>query len=345
MTSRTVLNSLPLPRQMKELRSILNALDLRSLNKEVRTELQTRVAIVGAVNTGKSTLLNYLVGKAVSAVSAVPGTTKTNIKRAVGPFELVDTPGFGDSAQPTRSELAREAIQSADVNLLLLDATAGVRQVDRDLYQELKTKQRPLVTALNKMDLIQARETDTVLSSVEMGLGCSIVPISARTGLNVSERLIPRLIDEQPGLAIALGRALPEYRRMAADKIIRKAATWSLLAGFEPIPGIDIPVLLVAQVRLILRIAALYGEEINTHTARELLATIAGGVVVRYLGEQAAKFLPGPGWALSAGFAAAGTYAIGQVAREYFESGKRIPIEELRNRYASVIAERQKKKS
>ena len=201
------------------------------------------------------------------------------------------------------------------------------------------------MTALNKLDLIQSREAETVLTSVEMGLGCSIIPISARTGLNISERLIPRLIDEQPGLAVALGRALPEYRRMAADKIIRKAATWSLLAGFEPIPGIDIPVLLIAQVRLILRIAALYGEEINTRTARELLATIAGGVAVRYLGEQAAKFLPGPGWALSAGFAAAGTYAIGQVARDYFESGKQLSIAELRKRYASVITERQKKKS
>ena len=345
MTTRSVLNKVPLPRKMKELRTILNAMDLRSLNKEVRTELQMRIAIVGAVNTGKSTLLNFLVGKDISAVSAVPGTTKTNIRRSVGPFELVDTPGFGDSAQPTRAEFAREAIQTADVNLLLLDATAGVRQVDRDLYQELKTRQRPLVTALNKMDLIQAREAETVLTSVEMGLGCSIIPISARTGLNVSERLIPRLIDEQPGLAVALGRALPEYRRMAADKIIRKAATWSLLAGFEPIPGIDIPVLLIAQVRLILRIAALYGEEINTHTARELLATIAGGVAVRYLGEQAAKFLPGPGWALSAGFAAAGTYAIGKVARDYFESGKQLSIGELRQRYASAILDRQKKKS
>ena len=67
-------------------------------------------------------------------------------------------------------------------------------------------------------------------------------------------------------------------------------------------------------------------------------------MAVRFLGEQAAKFLPGPGWALSAGFAAAGTYAIGQVARDYFESGKRLSVDELRKRYASVIAERQQKK-
>jgi uncharacterized protein (DUF697 family) len=155
---------------------------------------------------------------------------------------------------------------------------------------------------------------------------------------------MPRLVDEHPGLALALGRALPQYRRLAAEKIIRRAATMSVLAGFEPIPGIDIPVLLVGQVRLILRIAALYGEELTTATARELLATIAGGVAVRYLGEQAAKFIPGPGWVISAGFAAAGTYAIGQVALDYFESGKRLSVTEMRSRYERALAERKKKK-
>jgi GTPase len=333
-----------LPRTIKEMRAILDALNVRSLNKEVRAELETRVAIVGAVNSGKSTLLNYLVGKSVSAVSAVPGTTKSNLSKSIGPFDLIDTPGFGDTSQPSRAEIARDAINEADLNLMLLDATNGVRQVDLDLFHELKAHSQPLVLALNKMDLIEHREMEMVVTVAENRLGRSVIPISARTGLNVAERLIPRLIDEHPALAIALGRALPEYRRLAAEKTIRRAATMSLLAGFEPIPGIDIPVLLVGQVRLILRIAALYGEEISTATARELIATMAGGVAVRYLGEQAAKFIPGPGWVISSGFAAAGTYAIGQVALEYFESGKRIPLGQLRTRYKTILAERKKKK-
>ncbi len=333
-----------LPRTINEMRAILGALDVKSLSNEVQSELQTRVAIVGAVNTGKSTLLNFLIGKSVSKVSAVPGTTKTIIEKKVGPFELVDTPGFGDRSQPTRADIAHEAIQAADVNLLMLDATAGVRQVDLDLFNELKARSQPLVLALNKMDLIALREAETVVSVFETKLGRSVIPISARTGMNIAERLIPRLIDEQPALAVALGRALPAYRQMVAEKMIRKAATMSVLAGFEPIPGIDIPVLLIGQVRLILRIAALYGEEITARTARELLATIAGGVTVRYLAEQAGKFLPGPGWLVSAGFAAAGTYAIGQVAREYFASGKQLPVNQLRERYQRILAERRHNK-
>src|SRR5262245_18110337 len=127
-----------LPKTINEFHAILNALDVKHLNKEVQGELQTRVASVGVVNTGKSTRLNYLIGKSVSKVSAIPGTTRTNIEKSVGPFELVDTPGFGDPSQPTRADMAREAIQAANLNLLLLDATSGVRQVDLDLLNELK---------------------------------------------------------------------------------------------------------------------------------------------------------------------------------------------------------------
>jgi len=333
-----------LPRTVNELRTLLGAINLKSMNDEVRSEMQSRVAMVGAVNSGKSTLLNYLIGRTVSTVSAVPGTTRTNIEKAFGPFVLVDTPGFGDPTQPTRSDVAREATREADVNLLILDATNGVRQTDIDLFAELKNRAQPLVLALNKMDLIDQREAATVIMIAEGRLGRNVIPISARTGMGVAERLIPRLVDEQPTLAVALGRALPEYRRMVAEKMIRRAATMSVIAGFEPIPGIDIPILLGNQIRLILRIAALYGEEFTAVTARELIATVAGGVAVRYLGGEVAKFLPGPGWAIAAGFAAAGTYAIGQVAREYFESGKRVPVTDLRDHYQRILAERRAKR-
>jgi small GTP-binding protein len=332
-----------LPKALDDIRGLLNTLDLNALNREIESDLQARVAIVGTVNSGKSTLLNHLIGKSVSKVSDLPGTTTTNIAKAFGPFELVDTPGFGDPSQSQRADTARAAMRAADVIMLLIDATMGVRQIDLDLFNELVHSSRPLVVALNKMDLV-AREANAVISTVESRLGRSVIPISGRTGLNISEQLIPRLVDEHQPLAVALGRALPEYRSMLAEKIIRKAATVSMLAGFEPIPGIDIPILLLGQARLVLRLAALYGENLTMQMARELIVTIAGGVVARYLGEQAAKFLPGPGWLISAGFAAAGTYAIGQVAKEYFESGRRIPIEELRAQYERIVAERRNKK-
>ena len=119
----------------------------------------------------------------------------------------------------------------------------------------------------------------------------------------------------------------------------------SLLLGAEPIPGLDLPVLLVMQARMVLRLGAIYGENITGRYARELVTAAAGGLAARYIGEELAKFLPGPGWVISAGFAAAGTYAIGQVAREYFESGRHMPVNELRGRYEQIVAERRHKKN
>lgn len=332
-----------LPKTLSDIRNLLNALDLTALSREIESELQARVAIVGVVNSGKSTLLNQLIGKSVSKVSTLPGTTTTNIAQAFGPFELVDTPGFGDPAQPQRAEMARAAIRSAHTVVLLLDATMGVRQVDLDLLNELTRASRPLLIALNKMDLV-AREASAVINTVESRLGRSVIPISGRTGLNISEKLIPRLVDAHQPLAVAVGRALPAYRARLAEQLIRQAATVSVLAGFEPIPGADLPLLLAGQARLVLRLAALYGEDLTGQMARELIVTVAGGMTVRYLGGQAAKLLPGYGWFISAGFAAAGTYAIGQVAKEYFESGRRIPLAELRSHYERIIAERRNKK-
>src|SRR5438552_3619712 len=127
-----------LPKTIKEMRAVLDALDVKKLNQEVQAELQTYVAIVGTVNTGKSTLLNYLIGKSVSKVSAVPGTTRTNIQRRVGPFELVDTPGFGDAAQPTRADVARASNQQAATDWLATDTANGNRPEEPDLFNVMK---------------------------------------------------------------------------------------------------------------------------------------------------------------------------------------------------------------
>ena len=74
----------------------------------------------------------------------------------------------------------------------------------------------------------------------------------------------------------------------------------------------------------------------TSERARELLAAMAGGVVVRYLGGALADFLPGPGWVISAALAWMGTMAIGQVATSYFEGGKQLSAPELRRLYDQV---------
>jgi small GTP-binding protein len=327
---------LKLPTSLDDVRKLLAAVDWHQLQLEVSQETRARVAIVGPVNTGKSTLFNQLKGRPVSRVSPVPGTTDHLIREDLGAITLIDTPGFGEVGGIDRADIALQAVADAHLVVLLLDAAAGLRQTDIDLYQKLVSYGPPVVTALNKVDLI-GKDLPEVVQDARDRLAAAVIPISAKTGWNVSTGLLPEVLARQPGLAVMVGRELPRFRRQAATAVIRQAAALNALAGTEPVPFLDIPVLLATQARMVLRLAAIYGESMTANHARELITTVAGGLALRYLAEEAAKVIPGPGWLASGGIAAAGTWAMGQVAVAYFESGKRLTPPEMRSLYKNLV--------
>jgi small GTP-binding protein len=324
-----------LPARLADLRGLLQALDWDDLYMAVQREAAARLAIVGPVNSGKSTLFNQMMGRRVSPVTAVPGTTQTALEERFGPFVLVDTPGFGEVGGMDRAEIARRAAEEADVVVLLLDAAAGIRQSDYEIYQSLLATGIPVIVALNKIDLVR-RELPAVLEDARRKLGVEPIPVCARSGVGVADRLIPAIVEAHPWIAVALGRALPAYRRQLAERLIRSAATLNGIIAAEPVPGLDVPFLLAGQVRMVLRIAAIYGEPLSVRHAKELLTTIAGGVGLRFLAGQLAKVLPGPGWVIAGVVIGLGTWAIGEVAALYFETGKRLTPAQLRAHYRQI---------
>lgn len=326
---------LKIPSTLNELRSLFKAFDRESLSLDIEEETRARLAVVGPVNSGKSTLVNLLSGKRVSAVSAVPGTTKEVSTQRLGPFTLIDTPGFGEVAGVERGETALAAMREADLAVLVFDGAAGLRREDYELYQRLRAEKMSLVVALNKIDLI-GRDLSLVVSDARSKLGASVVPISAKKGTNVATLLLPRIVELRPALAVALGRELPFYRRRMARSVIRNASVLNLLIGMEPIPFLDIPLLLASQMRMTLRIATIYGQSLGPERARELITTIGGGVLLRYATQQALKFLPGPGWVISGSIAAVGTWAMGQVAVAFFESSGRLSGGQMRALYRKL---------
>lgn len=329
------------PSSLSALRTFFDALDWTKLQAEVAGEANARLVIAGPVNTGKSTLFNLLMGHVVSAVSAVPGTTQAAVVEQFGPFTLVDTPGFGEASDESRAaggsgapgqrhaDLAMAEIKKAKLALLLLDAGAGVRQSDLQLYHLLRSDEVPVIVVLNKVDLVR-RDLRAVLTDLAFRLqGVQAIPISAKTGAGVADKLIPALIQADSSLAVVIGRALPGYRAEAARHVIRTATLWSLLLGAEPIPGLDLPLLLVMQARMVLRLGAIYGENISGHYARELVSAMAGALLARYVGEELAKLVPGPGWLISGAVAAAATLTMGRLAETYFQSGGQVAPSQL----------------
>src|SRR5204863_6066303 len=138
------------------------------------------------------------------------------------------------------------------------------------LLSYLQGLRRRVVVALNKIDIL-GRDYQRVADDASARLGVKVIPISAKKGTNIAEKLVPTLVDALPDLAVALGREMPHLRRVMANKIVKQSSILNSAAGAEPVPFIDIPILLTTQVRMVLRIAAIYGESFTAKHAKELM--------------------------------------------------------------------------
>jgi uncharacterized protein (DUF697 family) len=136
------------------------------------------------------------------------------------------------------------------------------------------------------------------------------------------ERIAERIADRLGEKSYVLSARLPVIRNAVCQEIVRGfARTNGILGAAIFIPGADLPVLTLNQIRMVLRLAAAYGEEIDRERALELLAVVGAGLGFRALARQALTLVPGPGWAIKGGVAYAATLTLGQAAIAYFESG------------------------
>jgi uncharacterized protein (DUF697 family) len=117
-----------------------------------------------------------------------------------------------------------------------------------------------------------------------------------------------------------LAARLPVLRRAVVDQLARSFARKNGLIGAAVfIPGVDMPVLTLNQIRLVLRIALAHGQPIDASRALELLGVVGAGFGFRTIAREAVAVVPGFGWALKGAIAYAGTVAVGEAARRYFD--------------------------
>jgi uncharacterized protein (DUF697 family) len=148
------------------------------------------------------------------------------------------------------------------------------------------------------------------------------ISLSSKGGTDLLEELAPRIVlalDED--YLVALAKGYPPLRRAVCEEIVRNNARQNAVIGALPIPGADMPVMTANQARMVLNLAAAYGEELSMDRARELLGVLAAGFGLRALSRQAVKLVPVGGWAASAVIAYAGTVAMGRTSILYFERG------------------------
>jgi len=119
------------------------------------------VAVIGAPNAGKSTLVNAIVGQKVAIVSGKPQTTRARLMgiAIVGGAQilLVDTPGIFEPRRRLDRAMVAAAwtgAQDADLIVLVIDAAAGVKDGVERIISSLSDRKRPLFLALNKIDLV-----------------------------------------------------------------------------------------------------------------------------------------------------------------------------------------------
>jgi len=294
-----------------------------------------KVAIVGPTNVGKSTLFNQLVQHKEdrAAVSLLPGTTRQNQQADAGVFAIVDTPG-ADSAGKyglAEQEMALNAAADSDFLLIMFDAIQGIKQAEKDLFNQLSRLGKPYIVLINKIDLVR-REKKLVIENAAEILNLTtdqIIPIVARTGENLDDILISIAVME-PAMVAALGRALPQYRWQLAWRSIISAASASAVIALTPLPVIDFIPLVALQSVMVLSIARVYSYDITLERARELVVTFGLGFLGRILFQELSKLGGLPGWVLSAAVAASTTAVMGYAASVWFETGEQVSKETLK---------------
>lgn len=146
------------------------------------------------------------------------------------------------------------------------------------------------------------------------------------------------LTERVQGKRLALAANFAFMRRAVAVEHVRSTAFQNAIIGAVAfIPGADMPLMTANQAKMVMQIAAAYGERIGTERARELLAVVGGGFALRTVARQVVGIVPGFGWAVKSGIGYTGTIAMGYAAIKYFEG--EVDVEGLRRRIDAVRAE------
>jgi len=220
---------------LEEIEEELNALvEGTKTGRLIREGLS--IAIVGAPNVGKSTLMNQLLGYERSIVSAIPGTTRDMVREGCRLGDLTchlsDTAGMRSTADPIEQQgisIARKEAESARVVFAVFDGSRPLNEDDRQLILSYADAQN--LAIINKADLPQLIDEEYISKhykhivkiSAQNGAGCALIDEWVRTHYSVEDAAAEGVLTDPLQLADLL-----------AAKNAVQAASAALAQGFTP---------------------------------------------------------------------------------------------------------------
>src|SRR5690606_31357638 len=166
-------------------------------------------AILGKPNSGKSTLMNLLLGQKISITTNKPQTTRKRILGILSEenYQIIflDTPGIlkpGYLLQEKMMDHVSQSVNDADVVILLIDIAAdpdGSNTLQDEFVSEfLQRNKKPVLLLLNKIDLSDETKIKNVFNKFDQqGLFKRIIPISASMGFN-TQQIVPAIVELLP---------------------------------------------------------------------------------------------------------------------------------------------------
>jgi uncharacterized protein (DUF697 family) len=182
---------------------------------------------------------------------------------------------------------------------------------DRRALADARRQRVPIVAVLADPSLDDA---------VPHVLATDVVRVAPGSGFPLDE--IARVLARRMGDAgTTVAARVPALRPAVCEELIaRVSRTNGMLGAAIFVPGADLPVLTLNQLRLVLRIGLAHGYEVERERLPEVLAVVGSGLGFRALARRLLGTVPVAGWAVKAGVAYAGTRAVGEAAVKYFEA-------------------------
>jgi uncharacterized protein (DUF697 family) len=224
---------------------------------------------------------------------------------------------FAATCRIAAGEKRAASIREADLAVIVITPKMTNEHVARVAISTANARNRLIVLIDRESDDLQAKKLAKVL-------GVDVRSIAFLPKLEDAEfapLLMSKILDSIPDKKIALAAAVPLFRKEVVRRIIKKASNQNAAIGFFVfMPGVDMPLLTMNQVRMILQLSALYGEEVSLKRLYEILGVVASGFIFRALARELIAVIPVIGWFIKGAIAYSGTIAVGRLTVKLLES-------------------------